>query len=157
MFEEQNVRVDGALKKLASDIDKQCLRKMQADMHMCAARCCSNSEDSMEKVHNCVQSCTVNLARAQKYVQDEIENFQNRLQRCVLQCSDEASDKLGVNPTESQVRMYNNEFEGCAIKCVEKHINLIPTMLKNMHDELGKEDHLIQHAKLSQHARLYHV
>lgn len=43
-----------------------------------------------------------------------------------------------------QVRMYTREFEGCAVKCVDKHVDLIPNVLKNMNEELNKS--MYQHA-----------
>lgn len=136
--EKQRVRVEDAIKNLAVEIDKLRLRKMQADMHKCAAKCCENTEDSMERVHGCVESCSLDLTRAQHLVQSELEGFQNRLQRCVLQCNDEAKDKMGAKPTDSQVRMYTKEFEACAVKCVDKHVALVPSMLKKMNEQLSK-------------------
>lgn len=138
MIEEQKVRVEEAIKNLADEIDKQRLTKIQADMHGCAANCCHNTKYSMEQVHRCIENCSLRLTKAQLFVQNELGNFQNRLQRCVMQCNDEVNDKLGTNPTDAQMRMYTKEFEGCAVKCVDKHLALMPSMLKKMNDELAK-------------------
>ncbi|KAL1130698.1 hypothetical protein AAG570_011939 [Ranatra chinensis] len=107
-------------------------------MHRCAARCCDNSIDSMENVHNCVQNCSASLNEAQEYVQTELSSVQNRLQRCVLDCSDSIKDKMGPSPSESEVKRYNADFENCAVKCVDRHVELLPTMLARMKEVLGK-------------------
>lgn len=74
-------------------------------MHRCAAKCCENTDSSLERVQHCVDTCGSNLQQAQNYVQREIETFQNRLQRCVMECNDDIRDKMGPNPNESEVRI----------------------------------------------------
>lgn len=56
----------------------------QAEMHYCAAKCCEDQNTSLESVQRCVDRCSTPLNRAQRYVQHEIEEFQGRLQRCVM-------------------------------------------------------------------------
>lgn len=48
----------------------------QADMHRCAAKCCENNNHSIERVHQCIENCSVPLNNAQKYVQGEFEHLQ---------------------------------------------------------------------------------
>lgn len=49
---------------------------LQADMHRCAAKCCENNNISIERVHQCVENCSVSLNNAQKYIQGEFEHLQ---------------------------------------------------------------------------------
>ncbi|KAF4519105.1 hypothetical protein B566_EDAN010527 [Ephemera danica] len=138
MVDAQRARVEESMSKLVNDIDKTNLRKLQGEMHRCAAKCCDDSQSSLESVHRCVENCSIPLQQAQKYVQSEIERLQDRLQRCVMQCNDEIRDKIGPNPTESEVSKYTKEFEGCAVKCVDKHIEILPNFFANMKKTLAK-------------------
>jgi Eukaryotic protein of unknown function (DUF842) len=62
-----------------------------------------------------------------------MEGFQGRLQRCVMQCNDDIKDKMGPNqPSETEINKFTAQFERCAVKCVDKHIDLLPSMLKSI-------------------------
>lgn len=76
MVEEQRTRVEEAMTNMVNEVDKLHLRTMQADMHRCAAKCCENNNLSIERVHQCVENCSVSLNNAQKYVQGEFEHLQ---------------------------------------------------------------------------------
>lgn len=42
------------------------------------------------------------------------------------------------NPNQSEIDKYTGQFERCAVKCVDKHIDLIPNMLKTIKAVLKK-------------------
>ncbi|KRT81364.1 hypothetical protein AMK59_6220, partial [Oryctes borbonicus] len=107
-------------------------------MHRCAAKCCDDNSVSLETVQRCVENCGNPLTKAQGYVQKELEGLQNRLQRCVMDCNDTVKDKMGPNPSDSEINKYTLMFENCAIKCVDKHLELIPTVMKAMKTVLTK-------------------
>ncbi|KAJ8686461.1 hypothetical protein QAD02_022255 [Eretmocerus hayati] len=132
MVEEQRRRIEGQMTKMVEEIDKAYLRKMQGEMHRCAATCCDNETYSMQKVQTCVDTCSAPLNRAQSYVQGEFERVQNRLQRCVMDCNDKIKDNMGPNPTQDEVNRFSDDFEKCATKCVDSYIDHIPTLQKTM-------------------------
>lgn len=77
-------------------------------MHLCAVKCCDNKELSMQGVQNCVEKCSKRLMKANNHVQQELSNFQNRVQRCVMDCNDDIRDKMGpVNPSDADVNKNN--------------------------------------------------
>lgn len=80
-------------------------------MHRCAAKCCDNTSVSLESVQRCVENCGNSLTKAQGYVQKELENLQNRLQRCVMDCNDTVKDKMGPNPSETEVMAFNLAYK----------------------------------------------
>jgi len=139
-MEEQRKRVEDHMTKMVEEIDKTYLRKMQRDMHRCAAQCCENETYSIQKVHNCVDDCSSSLNKAQQYVQGEFERVQNRLQRCIMECNDNIKDKMGLNPTQREVDKYSEEFEKCATKCVDSYCELLPTLEKTMKKVLSKNE-----------------
>ncbi|BES92358.1 Eukaryotic protein of unknown function (DUF842) [Nesidiocoris tenuis] len=139
MVDAQARKAEDAMKKIIDEIDQQHLRKIQANMHRCAARCCDSTTDSMEQVQNCVQQCSVTLKQAEAIVQNEFTSTQNRFQRCVMECNDAVKDRMGPSPSESEMPKYQSEFENCASKCVDKHVALLPTMMKRMKELLASK------------------
>ncbi|XP_032683243.1 protein FAM136A-like [Odontomachus brunneus] len=140
MVEQQRKRVEDHMTKIVEEIDKSILRKMQRDMHRCAASCCENETYTIHKVHNCVENCSTSLHKAQQYVQGEFDRVQNRLQRCIMECNDNIKDKVGPNPTQTEVDRYGDEFEKCATKCVDSYCELLPSLEKTMKKVLSKNE-----------------
>lgn len=75
-------------------------------MHRCAANCCDKRDISLEKVQTCVENCSAKINWAQSFVQKELEQCQNKLQRCVMDCNDDIRVKMGPNPTQPEVRAF---------------------------------------------------
>ncbi|XP_020281652.1 protein FAM136A [Pseudomyrmex gracilis] len=139
-MQEQKKRVEDHMTKMVEEIDKTYLRKMQRDMHLCAAQCCENETYSVQKVHNCVENCSSSINKAQQYVEGEFERVQNRLQRCIMECNDSIKDKMGPYPVQSDVDKYTEEFERCATKCVDSYCDLLPSLEKTMKKVLSKKE-----------------
>lgn len=53
-------------------------------MHLCAAKCCDDRQSSIDTVQGCVERCSGSVTKAQRFVHTEVEEFQGRLQRCVM-------------------------------------------------------------------------
>ncbi|KAJ8929499.1 hypothetical protein NQ314_017808 [Rhamnusium bicolor] len=138
MVEQQRQRIEQEMTKMINELDIEYLRKMQADMHRCAAQCCENKEVSLERVQRCVENCSVKLNWAQSYVQKELEQLQNKLQRCVMDCNDDIRVKMGPNPSESDIDKFTTLFENCAKRCVDKQIDYMPSLLKKVKTDLSK-------------------
>lgn len=131
---------------------------LQHEMHVCAAKCCEDQKASIDTVQGCIERCSMPVNRAQRYISSELEGFQGRLQRCVMvgfrfasaiatnlirlifslsvsvfqQCNDDVKVQMPPEPTESEIAKYTSQFERCAIKCVDKQIDLIPQLFKTM-------------------------
>ncbi|CAG0922144.1 unnamed protein product [Notodromas monacha] len=103
MADAAQIRVQDAVTQMINDLDKLTLRRMQGDMHRCAARCCDDRESHLEAIHRCIENCAIPLNKAQTKVQGEMQQFQNRLQRCVLTCQDKVQDTLRPETTEVEV------------------------------------------------------
>lgn len=105
-------------------------------MHLCAADCCGDPKASIDEVHRCVERCQDNTVKAQKYVQSELERFQETLHRCVLACQDEVRDKVTPTTPDSEIAKYQKEFEVCAIACCDKNVDKLPSLTKKVGDWL---------------------
>ena len=139
MIEQQKQRIERAVTEMIDDMDKAHMRKMQTEMHLCAAKCCQDMTCSVDSVQRCVERCSQPLTNAQNYVQNELGEFQGRLQRCVMQCNDDIKVKMPADPSAADVSKYTGQFERCAVQCVDKHVGLIPTLMKTIKTVLAKE------------------
>ncbi|KAK9875355.1 hypothetical protein WA026_007753 [Henosepilachna vigintioctopunctata] len=138
MVEEQRQRIEQEMTKMINDLDLHYLRKMQADMHRCAAKCCDNDKISLEGVQKCVDNCSVNLNWTQNYVQTQLTQLQNKLQRCVMDCNDDIKVKMGPKPSDSEVEKFTALFENCAKNCVDKQLDYMPSLLKKMKSDISR-------------------
>ncbi|XP_059497107.1 protein FAM136A isoform X1 [Stegostoma tigrinum] len=102
-------------------------------MFQCSADCCENANASMEEVHQCIERCHAPLAQAQATVTGELERFQNRLQRCMMDCNDRAKDAFNSGVKEPDVRL---KADSCVSKCVDDHAVLIPSMTRTLKESL---------------------
>ncbi|RWS12110.1 protein FAM136A-like protein [Dinothrombium tinctorium] len=127
-------RVQDGIQKLVEDLDKDCLRKMQAQMHRCAAECCEKPSLSINDAQTCITRCSEPLSKAQNYVQYELNRYQSRLERCVHQCQDSIKDKITPNASQQEMDAFKKQFEQCALKCVDTNIDLIPNLFKKMRE-----------------------
>ncbi|XP_053124901.1 protein FAM136A [Hemicordylus capensis] len=134
MAEAQQVRVQEAIDGMVQGLERETIRKMQGLMFRCSAACCENSKASMQQVHQCIERCHTPLAQAQAVVTQELERFQDRLSRCTMHCNDKAKDSLDSGVKEPQVK---RQLEGCVSKCVDDHVDLIPSMTKKMKENLS--------------------
>jgi len=132
MAEQAQERVQTGIKNFVNDVDKSHLRPMEKKMHLCAADCCSDPKASIDEVHRCVERCQDGVGRAQKYVQSELERFQETLHRCVLSCQDEVKDKVTPTTSDSDIAKYQKEFELCAIKCCDKNVDKLPGLTEKV-------------------------
>ncbi|KPJ10933.1 Protein FAM136A [Papilio machaon] len=107
MVEAQKYRIEQEMTKLINELDRTYLRKMQGDMHRCAAKCCDE---------------TIN------YICLKLQHNHIRLNN--IQCypwpmTNKLVDKCTIN------------FEKCAVRCVDKHMDLLPSMMKTMKSVLA--------------------
>lgn len=81
-------------------------------MHLCAAKCCEDRHSSIDLVQGCVERCSGPMTKAQRYVHTEVEEFQGRLQRCVMvRCLPhgfEHSNQLSIRPAMQRRRQSAN-------------------------------------------------
>lgn len=54
------------------------------------------------------------------------------------QCNDDIKGIMPADPTDSEIDKYTGQFERCAVKCIDKHVDLIPNLLKTVKSVLSK-------------------
>jgi len=138
MAQKAEAKVQSAITALVDDVDKSFLRNKQYEMHTCASKCCLDKTLSVQQVNECISDCSVPLKTGQTIFQRELEDFQSRLQRCVMVCQDDIKDRVATDTTEAQVNIFKADFEVCAMKCVDQHISNLPNIRRRIQDSFNK-------------------
>ncbi|GLE00903.1 hypothetical protein PINS_up019375 [Pythium insidiosum] len=129
-------KLNDAVSKMMDTLDRKVLRDFQKDGYVCAAKCFDNKSWSTEQLQHCVERCQMPMQQVQNYMQNELQSFQNRLQRCAMECQDRARDSMpsSGNPSDAQMAAIEKDMQSCFNHCVDSHLKLLPTLQKRVED-----------------------
>ncbi len=137
-MEETARKYEHQLQETYNEIDKSHIRRIQKNVFDCSSACCDNTTASYEEIQKCVERCTTPLHTAQEYIKSEFEDFQNRVQRCLMVCNDKVKEKMEREKVKEFSGKYRTEYEECAISCLSKHKELLSMMTHRIRDTLDK-------------------
>lgn len=101
------------------------------------ANCFSNNDASSDEIQRCIQAAGAPAEHIQAVVQNEMNNFQNRLSRCQASCQDEVIDKFGRNE-QSDPKGAEKLLISCLNRCVDQQIAVLPNIRSNLEKEIDK-------------------
>ncbi|XP_003741187.1 protein FAM136A [Galendromus occidentalis] len=136
MAADASQRVQKAMENAFDEIDKAKVRRVQRDMHLCAAKCCDDSTKSAEQVHNCIENCQDSFTSIRGIIAKEFSHFQRKLELCAKKCESDMRDTIPVKATQADVDKYSKQFDSCIVKCADENIDGIPTMLRRLKELL---------------------
>lgn len=125
--------------EMVENIERTWLRTIMKKGYLCSAKCFENQKWTSEKLQQCVQRCQEPSAQAQNVVQQELQVFQNRVQRCASECQDRAQDEataLGQKLNEDKITQIQSKMEDCVSKCEETHSTLLSTVQQRIEQKL---------------------
>lgn len=129
-------RVQNEAENMLTTIEKEHIRPIQREAHLCAARCCENQNLGTQNVQDCISKCFLPAHRGQEYVNQEINNFQERLSRCAKTCQDRIQDKISIHTTQSEAGRLQEEMNACVDECCDSHREVLPKMFERMKERL---------------------
>ncbi|GMF23436.1 unnamed protein product [Phytophthora lilii] len=123
-------KLQEAVTRMVDRLDRPILRGMQRDGYLCAAKVFENKSWSSEQLAAAVERCQMPTQQINQFMQQEMQNFQNRIQRCAQDCQDKAQDALpaGGSPSEKQIARAQQDMDKCVGRCVDSHISLLPNI-----------------------------
>lgn len=130
-------RLRNAVEALIGTVDKTHLRGLRKESFLCSAKCCDTT-DNHEALQMCVDNCQRKVAEAENIVSSELQQFQGRLQRCVLACKDDVEASAPANIDAAQQAQLQAKVDVCALKCVDDQIATLPAMKKRIDGTLTK-------------------
>lgn len=81
------------------------------------------------------------MKQAQNAIQNEMNQFQGRIQRCSMDCEDRARDKfpsINANSSTREKENFEKEIMSCMTLCVDKHIALLKTISVKIEGDLDR-------------------
>ena len=106
------------------------------------AACHDHSSYTSQDVQQCVGACSTGLQEINALISNELQYFQNRLQRCQQSCEDEVRDTQakagGGKPDPSQQAKLQGIYDKCVGKCVDTHLPLVNAMEAKLAGECKK-------------------
>ena len=124
------------MERMIAVLDKSHLRNLQKQSYLCMASCCDAS-DSARSLQDCCHDCERRVQIAEKIVQVSMNDFQERLQRCVKRCQDAAQESLPVNPSDSDIVKAQDSMAHCAANCAQEYEKQIPKLQSSIIEKLN--------------------
>ncbi|KAE9047150.1 hypothetical protein PR003_g1207 [Phytophthora rubi] len=123
-------KLQDAVNKMVDRLDRSVLRGMQRDGYLCAAKVFESKSWSSDQLAAAVERCQMPTQQINQFMQQEMQSFQNRLQRGVQDCQDKAQDALpaGGAPNEAQIARAQKDMDKCVSSLVDAHIKLLPNV-----------------------------
>ncbi|CAM9110170.1 unnamed protein product [Pylaiella littoralis] len=130
MTERDQQALQKGFQGLGDNIDRLYSRPLQKTAYLCMAKCNDNSKLSSEAVSACMKRCEGPLQEINQVVQQEVGGLQNRMQRCAMDCADEAKDTIpaGAKEGDAVVERAMAQNIKCTSGCAKKHLALLPTI-----------------------------
>merc|ERR1719468_628379 len=96
-------------------------------MFRCSANCCDNQSLSQTDMQRCLETCSAPAQKADQYMQGEMQDMQDRFQRCAMACADKEKDQ-GLNSSQ----LNKAAMETCVAECGDEMLKLLPTYTTRM-------------------------
>ncbi|CAH2059891.1 unnamed protein product [Thlaspi arvense] len=119
--------VNAAAQDQLSPIQDHINFTLQQAYFKCAYECFDRRR-KQEEISNCVEYCSVPVVKSQQHFENEMAQFQERLNRSLMVCQDrfEAAKLQKIRPEAV------NEMESCVHKAIEENLNTLPHIVQRM-------------------------
>jgi primosomal protein N'' len=131
-FQKKVDAAQEAQQDMLDALDKSRIRPMQKASLLKMAACTDLA--SRGQIDQCMQKAQIPMTVAQSVVNQELGQFQQRLDRCMLDCQDSVKDS---NFKSDDAR--DKAFYSCASTCVDKNMSLIKSTLARIEKEIDSK------------------
>ena len=128
-------KLQDAAQSMMEDIDNNYLRKMQKNTYLKMASCQDISSTSGRA--ECAEKATIPLQKAQHIIQNEMNQFQNRLKHCAQACENEIHDKFDLYDEKNRDKIEKHHLN-CAKQCVEKNLAYLKSVKIQLEKNLSQ-------------------
>ncbi|KAL3138190.1 hypothetical protein ABBQ38_005414 [Trebouxia sp. C0009 RCD-2024] len=135
--EQRAEGVKRAMADFVAEIDHSELRPLQKQGFLCGANCCDTAR-TQEDLQRCCDRCQAPTTAAQNFVNQALQDFSNRLQRCTVRCQDQIQEKLPQSPSEDQIQQAQGALSSCFADCAEEYEAQVPKLRQQTLQQLQK-------------------
>jgi len=136
-----SAKMEGEAKVAMDDIERTLLRPIARNSYACVLKCYDDagSKGSSEQLQHCSQNCQGKFQMSQSIVQQEVNQFQERLNRAMMLCQDEARDLMtpDIQSNPKQMKKMEDKIVNCMSKTVNHHIGLLNPLKKRIAGQLN--------------------
>ena len=131
--------IQGDVSSMVDEIERLKLRPVARKMHSCIVSCYDKAGKNgrKEQIEQCTQQCQMPYQTAGAVTQQELGNFQNRLQRAMMQCQDDAQGMITPDMGEDSRKM--KRVEESMLKCIEGVVSKSRDGLKPMKQRIESQ------------------
>mmetsp|Transcript_12609 Transcript_12609/g.14800 ORF Transcript_12609/g.14800 Transcript_12609/m.14800 type:complete len:154 (+) Transcript_12609:94-555(+) len=137
-----NARMEGQAKIAIDEVERTLLRTIARDSYTCVVSCYdkAGTKGPSEQLEHCSRECQAPNQMAHNTVQQEVGQFQNRLNRAMMQCNDDASAMItpDVQGNTRKMKAVEDKVLACMSTTVNHHIESLIPMKKRIASVLGK-------------------
>ncbi|EJK68953.1 hypothetical protein THAOC_09835 [Thalassiosira oceanica] len=132
-------KIEGELKTLVDEVERLKLRPVGKQMHICIVDCYNKAGKSGRKevLEQCQQQCQIPYQTAASVTQNEIAQFQNRLNSSMGQCSNDVQGMVTPEIASNERKM--QKLENDLLKCIQGAINKSRDGLKPMRQRIESQ------------------
>ncbi|KAG7351744.1 protein of unknown function DUF842 containing protein [Nitzschia inconspicua] len=127
-----NAKMETEATQVLDDIERNWMRKVARESFACAVKCYDKAGKSgpAEALEQCARKCQMPYQQASALVQQEVNQFQNRLNRNMQECQEQARDRIqpGMENDPSKMAAIEQSLLDCMSKQVNEHIKLLQPM-----------------------------
>ena len=116
--EQLNRKLQTAVDTMLQSIDANKMRPMQKKTYLAMAACFDNKTASSQQIESCLNSSSHGVKVSQQIIQQEMNQFQSRLQRCAADCEDSVRDKNPNLSDQASVDRAQGQMTSCMSICV---------------------------------------
>jgi len=136
-----NAEMDREAQRVLDEVERKNLRPRARETYACAVKCYdkAGTNSSQQQIQQCVQQCQVPFQQSQHMVNQEVQFFQDRLNRAMMACQDEVRDLMtqDIQSNPKQMEKMESIATSCFTKVVKSHIGMLPDMKKRIVNQLN--------------------
>ncbi len=136
---DPSARIRAAVDRMIGNIERTQIRQLQRTAFLGQAKCCENTGATQQQLQQCLQKCGAGPAAAQRLLQQEMKQFQTRLQRCAADCQDSVRDSvpLAATITAAQQEQLQAKGQACLSKCADISLAQLPKVDQRIREGLA--------------------
>jgi hypothetical protein len=139
-YQQLQNHLQTSVNSMMDSMSKNSIRPLQKSSYLCMAQCVDQNQLTDGQVNQCLQSCGRKSQMVQNLIQNEMNQFQSKIQRCSQVCQDDANSLISTQnkKNEMEISKIERSMFQCSKSCVDKHITMLPALEAKIIGEISR-------------------
>ena len=140
-YQQLQQDLQNSVNQMMDKISKKSLRPLQKQSYLSMASCLDNNQYTDQQINQCIQNAGRKSQIIQNMIQNEMNLFQTKIQRCSQVCQDDANHLVtDDNKTDSnEIAKIEKVLFQCSKACVDKHVAMLPNLEAKILSEIARQ------------------